>query len=250
MRIGTLCPLNQPDTMHELVASGFQFIEITATQNFTTLPNDLPNVPTIWQCPVDLPADHSAKAIREAVLTTWREHLQAAQQIGSNLMVVQFRRPDQLENKTALIEHYASLLQPISDEARAAGVQLVLRNSPDNRDQLQLLREIVRRVDHLAIALDLAYTQQRVIKNLMKEYLWDTDLSIRIAHVYASDTNGQDANLRLPLGCLGSAGIDWARLVRELRERYNASVTIDVGHAPLEYLDLSRENWLTWWQID
>jgi sugar phosphate isomerase/epimerase len=86
-----------------------------------------------------------------------------------------------------------------------------------------------------------------VVKNLTGEYLWDSDIAPRLAHVYVSDTDGRDPSLRLPLGTLGEAGPDWPRLVSALRERYNASITIDVGNAAPEYLKMSRATWLNWW---
>lgn len=244
MRLGTLCQLNQLERVPALLEAGFEFIEICDTGALEGA-GPLP-VPVIWQCPPDLPAHHENSHLRQAVLQTWREHLQAAQQIKAVLMIVQFHRPALLPDKTPFIEQWIALLQPLTSEARSAGVQLVLRPSPDNQDQLKLLREIVRRVPGLAIALDMAYAQHRVVKNLTPEYLVDNDLGRRIAHVYASDTNGQDASLRLPPGCLG--GIEWGRLVHLLRERYNASVTLDVGQASADYLTLSRQKWLDWWQ--
>ena len=245
MRLGTLCPLDQIDRVPALIAAGFEFIEITHTSALT--PITPLAVPLIWQCPVDLPAYHDNSHVRAAVLAAWREHLAIARQSHAMLMVIQFQNPAFLHDKTAYIVQWVNLLQPITQEARAAGIQLVLRNSPDNQDQLKLLREIVRQVPGLAIAVDIAYAHHRVIKNLTPEYLMDSDLGVRMAHVYASDTTGQDVGLRLPPGCLGDQGIEWGRLVHLLRQRYNASVTLDLGTASLDYLTLSREKWLEWW---
>ncbi|NJL94470.1 MAG: sugar phosphate isomerase/epimerase, partial [Anaerolineae bacterium] len=171
-----------------------------------------------------------------------------AQAFGARLMVVQFQRPTQLASKNTLITQYAELLHPLCEAGIAARVQVVLRNHPDNRDQLQLLREIVRAVPGLGLALDLAYAHQKVVKPLVREFLWDSDLGPRILHIYASDTPGHTPQLRLPLGSLGEAGVQWGPVVRDLRERYNASVTLDIGDANPAYLDLSRQLWLAWWQ--
>src|SRR5688572_13756340 len=111
MRVGTLAPLHDLDLMRERVASGFEFLELCETQ-LLTLPEQLPDVPLIWQCPPDLPAEHENFHIRTAVLTAWREHLKLAAQIGARLLVLQFRRPAVLLNKAAqftLIEQYADL---------------------------------------------------------------------------------------------------------------------------------------------
>jgi sugar phosphate isomerase/epimerase len=249
MRLGTLCHLYDLETMHQRIAQGFEFLELQASHDFQQCPShdQFPAVPLIWQCPPDLPAEHPADSIRRGVLESWREHLAAAQKIRVVLMVVQFRRPGVLSTKTHLIQNYVDMLSPLTSEAREGGVQLVLRNSPNNRDQLQLLREVVRQTAGLGLALDVAYTQHQVIKNLANEYLWDSDLSPRLTHVYVSDTNGNDAQLRLPLGCLGNAGVDWSRLVPLLKGRYNASITIDTGQAAPEYAALSREKFQHWW---
>lgn len=245
MRIGTVCPLSDVDKLNRLVASGFEFIELTTENHSLTLPNAPVNVPLIWRCPADLPAEHPMPQIQEAVLATWRSHLAAAREMGAVLMVVQFRRPSQEIDKLALANQYAALLNPLVTETRAVNIQLVLRMGWDNREQLNVLREIVRRVNGLALGLDLAYAHYQVIKNLVKEYLWDSDLAPRIAHVYAGETAPNDPFLRLPLGIGGN--FEWGRVVRDLRERYNASVTLDIGAAHPEYLELSRQKWAVWW---
>ena len=235
--------------MHAYIDQGFEFIELVAGYDLSGSPagQDIASVPLIWQCPSDLPAEHESRLIRQAVLEVWREQLQAASAVNAALMILQFRQPDELHNKSVFIHRYIDLLQSITQETRAAGIQPVLRNSPDNRDQLQLLREIVRAVPGLALALDIAYAHHQVVKNLTGEYLWDSDLAPRLAHIYVSDTNGRDSSLRLPLGSVGNAAPDWSRLVRLIRERYNASVTIDAGSAAPEYLEQSRQKWLSWW---
>jgi sugar phosphate isomerase/epimerase len=249
MRLGALVDLQQLAPMGELTQQGLGFLEIQAPHRLDNLPerNLLPALPLIWQTPADLPCEHPALPIRAGVLEVWRAHLEAAKGYQAALLIVQFRRPDALDNKAALIDQYTALLHPLTAEARAAGIQLALRNGPDNRDQLNLLREVVRQIPGLGIALDMAYAHQGVVKNLTPEYLWDSDLGPRLAHLYASDSNGRDPQLRLPLGTLGTAGPDWTRLARQVKERYNASITLDIGQADPSYWAISRAQWLSWW---
>lgn len=249
MRIGTSCLLTNSKRMTALLKMGFEFLELIPPLKLDQLPSQLnvPDVPKVWQCPSHLPAAHPDHHVQQAVLASWRQQLTLAAQLDAVLMVVQFERPTVLDDKTAFIQRYIELLAPLTQEARHSGVQLVLRNHPDNREQLQLLREIVRQVAGLGLALDMAYAHHGVNKNLSNEYLWDSDLSPRLAHVYVSDTNGKDPTLRAPLGSLGTVAPPWKNLVPLLRERYNASVTIDVGGASDDYLALSRDKWLGWW---
>lgn len=247
MRIGALCPLHAVEQSHAYVRQGFEFIELTAGHQPLPPSSPLPQVPLIWQCPDDLPTEHPDPLIRKAVLDAWLAHLACASEVGATLMVIQFRRPAVVDDKPALVAAYTELLLPLSQQTRQAGVQLVVRNSPDNRDQLQLLREIIRAVPGLGLALDVAYAQHQVVKNLTNEYLWDSDLSPRLAHLYVSEPTGDNSRLRLPLGSLGT--LDWARLVRVLKERYRASVTIDVGSADVDYLAISRAKWQAWWSM-
>src|SRR5688500_16581648 len=100
MRVGTLAPLHDLELMRERVACGFEFLELSETHPLT-LPQQLPDVPLIWQCPPDLPAEHDNFHIRAAVLMTWREHLNAASHVGARLIVLQFRRPAMLPDKAA-----------------------------------------------------------------------------------------------------------------------------------------------------
>ena len=246
MRVGTLCTLQ--DDLKHFIELGFEFLEFQAPIEANQIPESFvfPEIPLIWQAPDNLPADHESISIRQTVLALWRNHLQMAAKFQARLMVIQFRRPYELSNKSQLIQNYLEILQPLTQESRQVGVQLTLRNSPDNRDQLQLLREIVRQVPGLAVGLDIAYAEHQVVKNLTKEYLWDSDLGLRLAHVYVSDTNGQNPELRLPLESLGIP--NWSRLVSDLKVKYNASVTIDVGEASSDYLALSRQKWLNWWE--
>lgn len=249
MRLGGLVELHHLYQMGQLAEQGFGFLELRAPLQLDTLPDPdaLPSLPVIWQCPPDLPSEYPALSIRAGVLALWRANLQTAQQYKAAMMVVQFRRPEVIEDKVTFIDQYIELLRPLTAESRAAGIQLALRNGPDNRDQLNLLREIVRQIPGLGIALDMAYAHQQVVKNLTPEYLWDSDLGSRIAHLYASDTNGRDASLRLPLGTVGSLAPDWGKLARQVRERYNASITLDIGQADPTYLAFSRTKWLSWW---
>ncbi|MBZ0308101.1 MAG: hypothetical protein K8I82_18690, partial [Anaerolineae bacterium] len=159
--------------MHRLVAMGFEFIEITTLPHTLTVPTNLPPVPLVWQCPPDLPAEHPVMLIQEAVLNAWHNHLEAAASVGAALMVVQFRRPEGALDKMTLADQYTTLLTPLTAEAREKNIQLVLRMGTDHRDQLTVLREIMRRVPGLALALDLGYANFQVIKNLTREYLWD-----------------------------------------------------------------------------
>jgi sugar phosphate isomerase/epimerase len=250
MRIGTLCPLADVPLMHQAIAAGFEFIEIVAGAEALPPHAPPPEVPLIWQAFADLPAAHPSAHIREAVLQDWLAHLNVAAECGALLLVVQFQPASLLRDKAdtqQMVDHYAKLLNPLTEAARALNVQAVLRMSPQNNKQLEALRALVRMVPGLGIALDVAYAHHGVVKNLSGEYLWDSDIAPRLAHLYVSDTHGRDPSLRLPLGTAGDAGPDWPRLVSQLRERYNASITIDIGNAAPEYLNLSRETWLNWW---
>lgn len=231
--------------MQRAVAQGFEFIEISAQHQYDSLPNlaDLPDVPLVWAVPVDIPLEHPADLVRTAALDVCFTHTGYAATLQAKLMMIQFRRPPHVPDKKVLIQHYIDLLTPLTESTRKNGVQLVLRHSSDHRDQLQLLREIVRQIDGLAIALDIAHLHCGTVKPLVNEYLWDSDLSSRLAHIYASDTNGIDPNLQMPLG---SGVIDWKAIIGQVKARYNASVCINVSGSD-DYRQLSREKWLAWW---
>ncbi len=242
--MGSLVAWNAPDVAAQRVSQGFEYLELQAPHQLSNIPTTWPDVPLIWQAPPDLPADHPATVIQDAVLQAWQQHLAAAVTVGAVLLVVQFRAPDALTHKADLIQAYARLLGELTPAARQQGVQVVLRNSPAN--QLQLLREIMRAVPGLGLALDIAYTHFGVVKPLYNEFLWDSDLAPRLAHVYISDMDGQNPQLRLPLGALGSRGPDWVRIAKQLRARYDASITLDVGDA--DYLAESRQRWIVVWE--
>jgi sugar phosphate isomerase/epimerase len=186
-------------------------------------------------------------AITEGIMATCQAQAAAAHSLGAVLLVLQFRLPPSLDQKARLIDHYIAFLEPLTADCRTKGLQVVLRMGPDNREQLNILRDIIRQVPGLAFALDMAYAHIGVVKNLSPEYIWDSDLGPRLGHVYVSDTDGQHPHLRLPLGSLGKMAPEWPKLVKVLKERYNASVTIDVGQASADYLALSRQKWLDWW---
>jgi sugar phosphate isomerase/epimerase len=254
MRLGAFCPLNALTLMQAYLNAGFESLELIggAKLSLQDLPSaeHLPPLPLIWQADPTLPAEYQQALLAEAVLGLWRQELALAQRYQARLMVVQFRRPSQLEGKAALyacVAHYIRLLAPLTEEARAAHIQLVLRMGADNSEQLQTLREIMRGVPGLGLALDVAYAGLGVVKNLTHEYLWDADLSPRLAHLYISESDGQNPHLRLPLGSLGEKGLDWKRLIPALRQRYNASITLDVGMADFDALLASRQRWLSHW---
>jgi|GEM_PF-4373191 len=248
MRIGHVYAVDEIHYIPDDISAGVEFVELIAPQDPTILPKPIPDlsIPLIWQLPATLPADHPNDYIRIAVTESWYQHLEVALQWDAKLMVVQLHRPQDMQGKTALfktVDRYVAMLAPLTTQTRQQGIQLVLRNTFDNRDQLQLLREIFRQVAGLGFALDIGYAHHLVNKSLVQEFLWDSDIAPRLAHMYASDTDGKTPNLRLPLG--SQPTIDWQRMVSLIRERYNASVTID---CPRLYQAMNRQLWRTWWE--
>lgn len=199
----------------------------------------------IFVCaPRDLPMNSSSEALRSGVQAVLLEALSLTQKINGRLLSVTYAGRMSTYGREQSAKAYGVLLNPVLDATE--GVYIGLRNGLENRDQLTDLRDVLQSVPRCVTALDVGNAHLNVVKNLTPEYLYDRDIGTRLAHVYLSDNNGKYA-LRLPPGSIGEGGIDWQKIIRSVKQAFNATISLDIDCTEPDYLLLARDKVRSWW---
>lgn len=126
-------------------------------------------------------------------------------------------------------------------------MRVAIENSPANRDEVSIFREIFRQVPDARLLLDVGHTHLGAAGNRAGDFLDDPVLGSRLAHVHVSDNNGV-GDLHLPPGSVRN-GMDWQETVRMVRNHpYDGRITLEVFSPDPEYLLLSRKKLIQWWE--
>lgn len=193
-----------------------------------------------------LPLDNPSRKVQEAALAELLRALELASDLRAPLLTVHYLGAPSFFSIEDTVIWYAGLLTALCNAAQGLGIAVALENSPHNKDQLKILRDLFRRVPALRLLLDVAHANLGVVKNLTEEYLWDTDLSPRLAHLHLSDNDGQ-SDQHAPLGA-ARGGIEWPKIAASLRKRaYEGTITLEVFSPDRDYLLISRDKWKVWW---
>ncbi|MBI3360455.1 MAG: sugar phosphate isomerase/epimerase [Chloroflexi bacterium] len=193
-----------------------------------------------------LPYDNPSRKIQDAALAELLRALQLAADLRAPLLTVHYLGAPPFFSHDDTVLWYAGLLTALCNSAAGAGVAVALENSPENKDQLKILRDLFRRVPALRLLLDVGHAHIGIARNLTEEYLWDADLSPRLAHIHMSDNDGK-GDLHAPLGGARN-GVDWPKIVGSLRKRnYDGTITLEVFSPDRDYLLMSRDKLKAWW---
>lgn len=194
-----------------------------------------------------LPLASPYHAVQDAVQRELERALPFASAIGARLLTTHYRGAPPSFDVAQTAAWYAGLLTPLCNAAANLGITVALENGPERGEQLRILREVFRRVPRLGLLLDVAHANIGVVKNLTNEYLFDSDVGARLAHVHVSDNDG-GADQHLPLGAARGGGVPWPRIINALRRRnYQGTITLDVHSADRDYLLISRDKFRAWW---
>jgi sugar phosphate isomerase/epimerase len=194
-----------------------------------------------------LPLASPHQEMRRAATRWLLTCLDLAAELGSRLVTVHYlgRPPHQPRTRTVAV--YAELLETLTATAGSAGLSVAIENSPINRGEVELLRDVLAQVPAARLLLDVGHTHIAASATLAHDFLADPLLSRRLAHVHLSDNDGR-RDLHLPLGAPRN-GIQWPQVARALRAiGYQEGATLEVFTPDRDYLMLSREKWLAWWE--
>ena len=193
-----------------------------------------------------LPLASRHSVTREAAWSELAKTVDLAGALGSSLMTIHYLGAPAFFSMQQIIETYENLLKFLLQAAKKSGISIALENSPINQGEAPLFREIFRRVPDARMLLDVGHTHLNTDTNLAGDFLKDPILADRLIHVHISDNNGRD-DLHLPLGSVRN-GIDWPDMIHAIRNHpYTGRMTLEVFSPDPEYLLVSRDKLLKWW---
>lgn len=135
-------------------------------------------------------------------------------------------------------------LRELLEDAHAAGVGLMLENTPGRFNTANALGALLDALPDLGLHLDIGHcnlqTEENTADELLRRY------GSRLRHLHLHDNKGGWGDLHLPLGC---GTLDARHYVRALRRiGYDGTITLEVFTDDPRYLMLSRDLVRQWWQ--
>jgi sugar phosphate isomerase/epimerase len=192
-----------------------------------------------------LPFASAHGVVREAAAEEAARMMDLAVALQSPLLTVHYVGSPGFFPRKQTVGTYASLLRRLAE--RGGGARVAIENSPKNRGEPSLFREIFDQAPEAGLLLDVGHTHLNTPRNLAGEFLDDPVVGPRLVHVHLSDNDGAD-DLHAPLGAVRN-GIDWPKAIRRLqRHGYDGTVTLEVFSPDTAYLLFSRERLRRWWK--
>jgi sugar phosphate isomerase/epimerase len=168
-----------------------------------------------------------------------------AEALGSPLVTMHYLGAPAIFSARETVDTYADLLTFLIQAAEHTGVRVAMENSPGNRNEASIFREIFQQVPEARLLLDVGHTH--INTDSAGDFLDDPIVGGRLAHVHVSDNNGVD-DLHLPPGSVRNS-IDWQETVRMIRNHpYDGRMTLEIFSPDTGYLLLSREKLIKWWK--
>ncbi len=104
-----------------------------------------------------LPLASPFASVRRACLEEFRRALQATQRIGATVMNTHFDKPPKFFSEKQTVKWQAEVLGPLCDDAKQAGVTVVLEHIPfGGKNQLEMISDLMNEVPLLRFHLDSA----------------------------------------------------------------------------------------------
>jgi len=196
---------------------------------------------TAWYLPVDSPYPSVQKTVCEELI---RQFIIFAQ-LGVSKVTIHFKfsfpsRFMKYNQKLIIWENALNSLMPACNDL---GITLMLENTINTNEALNLTRTLLAKFKELAFHLDVGHCNLFVPGNTTSEYL--KYFSQRLVHVHLSDNFGGNNDLHLPIG---TGNIPWGKIINLLKKAgYDDTITLEVFSQERSYLLRSREILRTLW---
>ncbi len=137
-------------------------------------------------------------------------------------------------------ELYMEALERITDVAESLGLKIGVENLALRQISQDVLQDIVESLP-VDLLLDIAHAHIGSTSEEVGDFI--ERFSFKIAHVHAHDNNLRD-DLHLPIG---AGEIEWEKLLPVLKKFYSGRITLEVHSKDRDYLLLSREKFINYW---
>ena len=149
-----------------------------------------------------------------------------------------------LHESAFIMQRNLESLRVLVEDARAAGVGLMLENTPGRFNTADALGMMLDALPGLGLHLDIGHCQLQTEVNTADEIL--RRYAPRLKHVHMHDNKGGWGDLHLPLGC---GTLDSRAYVRALRRYgYDGTITLEVFTNDPHYMVYSRDKIREWWR--
>jgi len=242
--------------IHWIGENGFDYIDLAVEPPLTLNREmdcqairkaaDLYNLDIVIHTSPHLPlADRHLKK-RQAAWTELLNTIKFAQDLGSPLVAVHYLGAPAFYSFHKNVAMYVDLLQYLIHAVGRTKVSVALENSPSNKMETKVFREIFNQIPEIRLLLDVAHAHLNNDIDVADDFLNDMVLGQRLSHIHISDNNGMD-DLHLPLESVRN-GINWKKMIRMIRNHpYDGRITLEVFSPDQKYLLISRNKLMKWW---
>ena len=191
-----------------------------------------------------LPLTSPIPGLKEAAFEYFRRCLDFFAAVGVKLVNVHPYTKIPLYGRDWIRQRQVDVLAELLSLARAAGLKLMLENTPPLFNTPAELKPVFRALPDLGFHLDVGHANLGAPANLTGRLL--ADFGERLLHVHLNDNLGGEEDLHLPLG---AGRINWPWVARMLRRHgYDGTMTLEIFSPDRDYLLLSREKWRKIWE--
>lgn len=192
---------------------------------------------TAWYLPFASPVARVRQAAIESIVDTFETFAT----LGASLVNVHPSSVSSLFTQDDMIRWNSESFAQIAERAVPYGLRIMVENLPNSSFKISDFRKILRADDRLGFHLDVGHANigGDKLEGMLKTF------KARLVHVHLSDNRGR-SDEHLPIG---AGTIDWPRVIRLLRKRgFDGTITLEVFSSDLDYLLLSKQKVLAWWQ--
>jgi sugar phosphate isomerase/epimerase len=235
--------------------NGFDFVDLTLEPPAAD-PADLDieairtalarhNLDVVAHAAYFIPISSPFASLRQAALREFQRTLEAAAQIGAQMMTVHYLGIPPLFPTERCPEWHLEVLEPLCARAAGLGITVLLENAPGPSGQIEHIAHILEALPGLGFHLDSGHTQVEGGTDFFEAYL--ERLGGRLRHVHLSENDGR-RDQHLPLGAVPRPEIDWpARIACLKANGYDGTISLEVFAPERAYLLQSRELLRKWW---
>lgn len=192
---------------------------------------------TAWYLPIGSPM----KILRETAITETRRYFEVFAGLEVKFVTIHANWPSGMFSTREGIGFQVSTLRRIVDEAKKYGINIIYEPIDTWRDDVKSVSEILKQVPELYLHIDIGHANlfgrnpEQFIRKFHK----------KIRHIHLHDNDG-DKDLHLPMG---AGNIDWASLIKTLKEHYDGTITLEIFSKDKDYVLLSRDKLKKLWLV-
>lgn len=177
---------------------------------------------------------HPYSGVQEAINREFGRAFEVAVGFGAKQATIHTEfMPAGLQERTVYVAKTIETVKQLDKEASERGLALLVENASANSFSIKEFKLLFSECD-VGMTLDVGHTFTSDGEGL-DNYLQQFKKRIRHVHLHDNDRRG---DLHLPLG---AGKIDVGRAVKELKDFYDGTITLEIHSQDRDYLEISRD---------